>query len=543
MRYIAADRNTLAAISVLPASSSTDRVVQAEAIPPREARLHKRVVTLVCTEIPLLATLLIRLAMNPRSFDVFGDEVYYTDIGHSVINGGFPRFQGGLFFLHGPGFFYLEAGWERLVGSQHGLLDSIYEMRLLNALLAAATAVVLVRLAARAGSPWAGLAAGVLYAVEPFCIRQNGRVMLETAMMLWVLLGYLIFSSLIGRPLSRGTAVRAVAAGLIFGFAMLTKDEAALLILLPLLVAAALRWGPSRTLTSLTYGATVVPYVVYLTVVAANGHIGALWVAKTVGIRRMLGLIQATGFHSSGGGSLLTRLFAEGHYFGTTYVTLALAVPLAMLMLRRGGQRPRMLGLLYCAAAVALGYALTGGTLEEQELYLLIVPSLLVIPVAATLLRDPGLFRKKSATRTAAAPLAAVLVLILGVNLATCVQWRQQPDDGIAKLLSYMAIHVPPGARVTDASGSGIIPFALAGQYHVVPTVTVPAALVLEHVRYVVIPWAEVHGGYADVTTSQVRHLVSHSRLIFSFHGRTYGDLALYRVLPDGHHTRAVTER
>jgi hypothetical protein len=539
MRYIAADRNTLAAISVPSASSSTDRGVEPGAIPPREARLHKRFVTLVCTEISLLATLLIRLAMYPRSFDVFGDEVYYTDIGHSVLSGGFPRFQGGLFFLHGPGFFYLEAGWERLVGSHHGLLGSIYEMRLLNTLLAAATAVVLVRLAARAGSPWAGLAAGVLYAVEPFCIRQNGRVMLETAMILWVLLGYLMFTSLTGRPLSRGTAARAIAAGLIFGFAMLTKDEAALLTLLPLLVAAALRWGPSRTLTSLTYGATVLPYVVYLTVVAANGHIDALWVAKTVGIKRMLGLIQVTGFHSSGGGSLLTRLIAEGHYFGTSYVTLALAVPAAMLVLRRGGQQPRMLGLLYCAAAVALGYALTGGTLEEQELYLLIVPSLLVIPVAAALLRDPRLFRKKSATRMAAVPLAAALVLILSINLATCVQWRRQPDDGIARLLSYMAIHVPAGARVTDASGSGIVPFALAGQYHIVPTVTVPAALTLEHVRYVVIPWAEIHGGYADVTVPQVRHLVSHSRLVFSFHGRTYGDLALYLVPRDTHHTRA----
>jgi 4-amino-4-deoxy-L-arabinose transferase-like glycosyltransferase len=539
MRYIAADRKTLAAISVQPVSPPADRVIQPEAIPSGKARFHKRIVTLVCTEIALLATLLIRLAMYPRSFDVFGDEIYYTDIGHSVVSGGFPRFQGGLFFLHGPGFFYLEAGWERLAGSQHGLLGSIYEMRLLNALLAAATAVVLVHLGARTGSPWAGLAAGVLYALEPFCIRQNGRVMLETAMVLWVLLGYLVFTSLIGRPLSRGTAARAVAAGLIFGLAVLTKDEAALLTLLPLLVAAALRWGPTLTLTSLTYGATVIPYGVYLAVVAANGHIGALWAAKTVGIKRMLGLIQATGFHSSGGGSLPTRLIAEGHYFGTTYVTLALAVPAAMLVLRRGGRRHRMLGLLYCAAAVALGYALTGGTLEEQELYLLIVPSLLIIPVAATLLRDPGLFRKKSATRAAAVPVAAMLVLILGINLATCVQWRRQPDDGIARLLSYMTIHIPAGTRITDASGSGVIPLALAGQYHIVPTVTVPAALTLEHVRYVVIPWAEIHGGYVDVTASQVRHLVSHSRLIFSFHGRTYNDLTLYLVLPDDHRTPA----
>ena len=40
-------------------------------------------------------TLLIRLAMHRRSFDLFGDEVIYTDLGRSVISGGFPRFDGG----------------------------------------------------------------------------------------------------------------------------------------------------------------------------------------------------------------------------------------------------------------------------------------------------------------------------------------------------------------------------------------------------------------------------------------------------------------
>src|SRR5205823_2103718 len=162
-----------------------------------------------------------------------------TSIGRSVINDGFPRFHGQLFFLHGPGFFYLEAGWERLLGSQSSLMSWIYQMRMLNALLAAASAVALVLLADRAGSLRAGAAAG-------------------------------------------------------------------------------LRWGPSRALTRLTLGATGLTYAVYLTVVAANGRLYAMWVAKTVGLKRMLGLIQATGFHSAGGGSLVTRLIEEGPSFATT---------------------------------------------------------------------------------------------------------------------------------------------------------------------------------------------------------------------------------
>jgi hypothetical protein len=536
MRYLAADRETLAAIPFPSASSPTKRLPGAEAITARQARFQARAMTMVCVEIPLLVTLLIRLATYPRSFDVFGDEIYYTDIGRSVINGGFPRFDGGLFFLHGPGFFYLEAGWERALGSRLSLLGWINEMRLLNVLLAAATAALLVLLASRAGSLKAGVAAGLLYALDPFCLRINDRVLLETAMMFWVLLGYVIFTSLHARPLSRGTAARAVGAGLSFGIAVLTKDEAALLTVLPLLVAAALRWGPSRTLTSLTIGATVLPYMGYLTVVAANDHTSVLWAEKTYGIRRLLGFIQETGFHSRGGGSLLARIIAEGPYFATTYATLVLAVPAAVLVLQRGGQLARILGLLYCAAAIALGYAITGGTLEEQEVYLLMVPSLLVIPVAAALLPAPSLFRKKFVARMSAVPLAA-LVLVLGINLATCVQWWRQPDDATSRLLSYIATHVPAGADVTYATG----PFGLVlpDLYHVGPAVTAASAGTREQVRYVVVPWALINQGYSRMTASQVRHLVSNGRLVFSFHGRTYGDLALYLLPPDRQPTHA----
>ena len=67
-----------------------------------------------------------------------------------------------------------------------------------------------------------------------------------------------------------------------------------------------------------------------------------------------------------------------------TYIVLALAVPAWVVVMRRGGQLPRILGLVYCAAGVALGYALVLGTLEEQELYLLIVPEhSCTIPVGA----------------------------------------------------------------------------------------------------------------------------------------------------------------
>ena len=137
-------------------------------------------------------TLVVRLALHGKSFDLFGDEVIYADLGRSVVNGGFPRFYGA-FFLHGPGFFYLEAGWARLFGNATRLdgpgLRDAHAQR-----------------AARGGdrgSPGApghpgrltmvGRSGGIAVCPGPVLHRQNDRVLLETALMLWVMLGYLVF--------------------------------------------------------------------------------------------------------------------------------------------------------------------------------------------------------------------------------------------------------------------------------------------------------------------------------------------------------------
>lgn len=484
-----------------------------------------------------LLTLLIRLAMSGRSFDLFGDEVIYADIGRSVFAGGFPQYHGNIFFLHGPAFFYLEAGWAHLLGAAPTLMGWVYQMRVLNALFAAATATVIVLLVVRASSLRPALVAGLIFALEPFCIRQNDRVLLETSMMLWVLLGYLVFTPLIEHPSPSRGRLRAVAAGLLFGCAVLTKDEGALLTVIPLLAAAVLRWGPRRALTLLTIGTTVASYAAYVAVIAANGYIGAFWQAKTAGIRRLLGLTQITGFHSSQGISLPARLLAEANYFSTTYLILILAVPALVIVIRRGRRVQRLLGLMYCAAALALGYAVGGGTLEEQELYLLVVPSVLIVPMAAGLVLSKSPSRKQRATsrpRWEVATAAVVLAVGLSINLATCAQWLWQPDDGFARLLSYLGAHVPPGASITDAaiglSGDvGVNALSDYG-YHVGFWVT-PAARSQYRVRYVLVPWAEVNQGYSYLSPSQVRQLTGPGRLVFSFRGRTYGDLALY-LLP-----------
>jgi 4-amino-4-deoxy-L-arabinose transferase-like glycosyltransferase len=484
-----------------------------------------------------VGTLAIRIALHGAAFDLFGDEVIYTDLGRSVINGGFPRFFGIVFFLHGPAFFYLESGWSWLAGKPASLMAWVYEMRMLNAMLAGATAVVLVQLTARVSSLRAGLLAGALFALDPFCVRQNDRVLLETSMMFWVLLGYLVLVSLIRRPTSAWARTRAVGAGLLFGIAVLTKDEAALVTVLPMAAAAVLRWGPSRWLIALIVGATALPYAVYVSVVPANGYTPWWWSAKTSGIERLLGVIQTTGFHRSG--SLGSRLIAEGGNFWTTYALLALAVPAAWLVLRRGGPMARIMGLLYCASGVTLAYAVTLGTLEEQELYLLVVPSFIMISVGFTLRHKASHARPRSAARAfivvKTAAIMTTLAVVFGLNVKTGVQWLRQPDDGFAHLLPYLAEYVPPGMAVdTPAarlplSQSDGGRYELEGQYRT-GLWTTQSSLRKDHVRYILVEWGPIDEGLSYLDQAQVRALIGHSRLLFSYTGRSYGQLALYEM-------------
>jgi hypothetical protein len=474
-----------------------------------------------------VVTLVIRLALHVAGFDLYGDEIIYTDLGRSVISGGFPTFEGGIFFLHGPGFFYLEAGWDHLVGGgRTDLMSWVYAMRELNAILAGFTAVVLVLLGKRISSLRAGAVAAALFALDPFCIRQNDRVLLETSMMLWVLLGYLVFMSLVPEGRSRHRFLRAIGSGLLFGCAVLTKDEAALITVFPLVVAAAFGWGPRRPMTLLTIATAAVVYGVYVIVVAANGYLSFFWAIKTYGLRRMLGLIQISGFNSAGGGDLWSRVVAEVGTFWTTYFALVLAVPMMLLVLRFGAARPRMMALIYTAAGITVAYSVGFGTLEEQELYLLVLPSLLIIPVAVEELsrRHGGHLRG-----VPAAAAIALLTAALGLNVITCVQWIRQPDDSFVRLYGYVTTHVPRGTVVASIEGDISTSYSLYGTYPV-SFVATRADITTTHARYLVVQWGAIAQGYSELSTAQARQIVGRDRPVFSSWGRTYGELELYKL-------------
>ncbi|MEU4269072.1 glycosyltransferase family 39 protein [Streptomyces sp. NPDC026092] len=491
--------------------------------------------TLALAALAAVVTATLRLVAVDRSGDVFVDELIYTELGRSAGAGGFPRTEEGLFFLHPPGFFYLQAGWTRLFGTDGGdVLTQVHDVRVLNALLAGVTAALLVLLVARVRSRGAGLIAGLVFAVDQFCIRQNDRALLETETMIWVLAGYLVLIPLARDAPPLRPRARAVAAGLLFGLAILTKDHSALITLLPLLVAFAVNWGPPRRFTALTLATAVVPYTVYLTLVRAFGHFDDFWYAKTNGLQRLLGIEQETGFNAPGAPSLMGRLTAQLPEYAPTYAMLLLT-PLALyLLLRRKDGVHRLLALFHASAVLTLLYAFALGTLEEQALYLLFVPNLVALAVTLPLPARHAVTRRAA---VAAGLSAAFLACAVLGPAAVYAKDRGRADDGFVQLRAYVTQHLPRGTTIATVDGGtsrGVSHYALNDLYRLDHWVS-EEERAYERVQYVIVPWKVIEQGYGNTSLAEVERLTERGQLLFSFEGEMYGTLALYRIpLPDG---------
>ncbi|MFD3532438.1 ArnT family glycosyltransferase [Streptomyces sp. NPDC058664] len=508
-----------------PASSRAQATTSTvPAPPPRAHKRHGPVPTAVYAAGVALLTVILRLVQIGRSGDLFIDEPIYRRLGESAAAGGFPSTDEGLFFLHPPGYFYVEAGWTKVVGEHADVIAGVHSSRVLNALLAGVTAALLVFLVARVRSRGAGVVAGLVFALDQFCIRQNDRVLLETGTMVWVLAGYLVLVGLTGPDPPARPRARALLAGLFLGCAILTKDHAVLITVLPLLAALTLGWGPPRRLVALTTATAVLAYAVYVALVAVFGHFDAFRDAKTAGVRRLLGVVQETGFNAEGTPSLAGRLLAELPAYGTTYLLLVLTPVALVLLLRRREPVYRLLALFHASAIVTLGYALGVGTLEEQALYLLFVPNLVALAVTV-----PMPSRQRRGLRLVA---CGVLAALLSVPAAVYAKDRWTPDDGFQRLQAYLLTHAPAGSGIVTVDGQrtrGVTNWTLNDTYRLGHWLT-PEQRSANDARYMVVPWQVLEQGYGHYTLAEVERLTDGLRPVFAFDGPTYGTLALYRL-------------
>ena len=482
-----------------------------------------------------IVALLVRTAFLDRSYDVYIDEVTYFLISRNLASGLGVTLHGQPFFLHPPLFFFIEAPFIAITHPSGLLIDQILGVRLLNAGLGAATAVVLLALATRIGGWRVGAVAFVLFTFDPFIIKMDSRNLLEVTAMLAVLLGYL---ALAWRPIEAGPLgrLRVVLVGVAFGAALLTKEMTAFLTLLPLgILFVTGAYLPRRTSIAIAVVA-LLTYGIYPVTVVLLGLGPDFASVKFSGLLRFVGIVKTTGF-VRGGPSFTAALVRNLDVFVMTYGVILAGVPAAILLAWNGTPRLRVIGVLGLSAYGLLAYSIGFGTLEEQFFYFLVLPAILTVPLGWSLFsrlarREPG---APSTTWSAVAGrlvgpgrrvLAAALVVCLAWSALIWVEFRVTPDDGYRAALAYLRKEVPNGSTV----GVTTDPQEFLFQGYRIERIDSVATLTSARPHYAVISSKQVEDGYTRNGVAIYAWLRAHATRVYVFSGRSYGRIEIYRV-------------
>ncbi|MFC8038848.1 ArnT family glycosyltransferase [Paenarthrobacter sp. NPDC057355] len=454
-----------------------------------------------------------------RANDVFIDEVTYAEIAQLVSQGQLPSILGNPFFLHPPGSFVLNGLVIRVLGLEGHPMDLALQLRWVNTVLGTLTVVVCYLLVSRLAGRVSAVVAGVILASDPFVLRMDGRLMIETPAGLAVLSGWLLVLLVLDSTADRRRAWLGVVAGLVFGLAIVTKDMTAAFTLVPLLAAVFWRKTvPMATALRILAG-SIVPYAVYLSVVAINGLLPQFIEQKSVGVLRMVGAVQMTGFNTTPKVDLTARLVDMASRFGTSYLLLGLSIVAGAVAAFSPVAIRRVTGLFSLITGFVGVYSVFFGAAEEQFGYCVVIVGLVSTPVAATMVVS-WRSRLRGVVGVAAAVIT-VLSLILGI------QARLVVDDGLVRARDYMNAELPESAKVGLTSVTGEFALLPHQGWEVLPSLQ---SLENGNAQYVLTQDRPLKEGYGFAAPELLHWLENNAQPVFSFTGPTSGDTVLWQL-------------
>ncbi|MEJ2862319.1 ArnT family glycosyltransferase [Actinomycetospora flava] len=487
-------------------------------------------------------TVALRAWHQSSAYELFMDEIQYADVGNSFAAGVGPQLFDEPFFLHPPLLFAL---FGLFIGEPvpHMTVQFVLGLRPIELMFAAANVLLVVGVARRVVGPWAALLAGLVYALDPFVVRFDSRLMLEAPMMFGILVGILALLVAVDQTSRRARWAWLAVGGLAWGLAITTKSTAALITAFPLLIMIVTSWGLRRKEAIGVLGLQASVYLGYLVWVVAGGNV-APWFDQTIaGTLRAIGIIKQTGFNSGHAPSFVDRLVVQGVWFFPSYLLIGVAVTYASYLLLIGwrslrvtredrgahGQRTRGahalrgdgddLGLLTCWLAGVLGaivYTFGLGEVEEQTFYLLAVPSTVVVAMLVTQMAS-----WRGVARTV---LTVVVTLVLTGSSIIWFTLRTERDDTYLQLVEFMYANIDVQNEV--AVGEHTAQFVLPG-YGIHELTSVDDARATFS-RYAIVSTELTELGLAPASPELVDELARRYTLVFTAHGRTAGDLRLY---------------
>jgi 4-amino-4-deoxy-L-arabinose transferase-like glycosyltransferase len=507
--------------------------------------------------LPGLAVVIVAGAIRlpfPNAYDVFLDEIYYADITTSFKSGHYPPHfaNQGPFLLHPPLLFIIGALWQDIVPHGTTYFQIIDSMRLLEGICAVVTALFIFLIGARLANRWIGMVGGILYAVDPYILRINGRVLLETVAVMFVMAGYLTFLRLVPSTSMQPTTtsntpsmlrsksprhlrskrprvhMRAACAGFLLGLGTVTLEITGLIVLGPLLVLLWRKWGVDRKTILTAVLAAITPYCAYLGSLIATGNLSALYSQDRTGFERFFGLVHTPGsFGTKSQPTLLQTLIDQIPTFGTTYALVGIGIAAAIYLVFQKDARRKVLGVFTLFGTITVFYEAAVGAVEEQFLFILMIPICTSVGLAAHTLATR--FNRRRFLRIILVVLfSAVAVYDLGVDTYI----RAHSDNGLYRVVTFLKQKLPdPGTVGTNALEAT---FVLEHSGINALSVTTPRLTRNAHVRYFVVLTAELNPGYGTIDAAQAQYYTSRGRVIFSFKEATYGEVLVYQSTAPG---------
>ncbi|MCL7452531.1 MAG: glycosyltransferase family 39 protein [Anaerolineae bacterium] len=482
--------------------------------------------------------------------DLFTDEILYARAGVRVAGeGALVWDRGEPIYVHPPLYFLAEGAFFRIAGAAGAPLYAagdifalVYHARILNALLAGTTAVLLYFLGRHLRNSSLGLLLAALFLLDPFGLRTNRRAMLETMAALLALLSMVLFLARAASP-RRSSWPWAVGAGLLLGGALLVKELTITSIPALLLFGG---WQARRAVPRRSSGRWSLPHMVpSLLVVSVAGltyGLYPLWILGSAGwqdfiqvkwlsLQRLVGLVQISGWNRPGV-SLVDFLLQRLAAYGSSYTLLGLGgVATAYLLWRhRDSQVSRLLVSWSLILYPFFGFVALLGSGNDQFFYFLLLPAIVLTGYAAVTLGDE---LRPQRWRTAwQATAGAFLVLLLAYN---AVQWWTTYGAGVDNAYHRLSTYVQqqlPQVEVLNATGD-----ALKFQYFF-PDRLISAAGTPAEARAVgVITFAlapkDVELRYGRITPELAEWIVANGQLLTSAAGDSYGPIYLYHVDAD----------
>ncbi len=486
----------------------------------------------VITAVALFA-LTLRLISLSSAYDLFIDEITYTNVALSLAHGHGLLLYGQPFLLHPPAALALYALIIRAFDLHGGTEAVLFELRPFVAVLGSATCVLSYLLVERAATRRLAIVVAAMLALDPLVISFDSRVMLEAPAQLATVSAFFLVAVADRRP--PGSLTRwswLTAAGLMAATGLCTKETFGLVIMGTLGLMAATGWVVARREALFVIALALIGYA--LCVVAQGVSIGfaAWWQAKDGGVLRLVGLRQVTGFNSADTHvSFVSRVLADATTYGVSYLVLVAGCLAGLGMLwslrpwarrtheRSGKNRTRVLISLWTVSAAAyLVYATVFGTIEEQMYYILLLPALMSVCLFVG-----GITWNRNVLRKLG---VAVLCAALLVDIWVWLGVHRGSDDEYRQMLSWEARHVPPTSVVsaTDGTSQFLLSRGIIGQWSTV------SALRGHRVDYVILATGLVEQGYGIAGPAFERTLDRRARLVFVASGVSDGSLRVYDV-------------